>query len=337
MPEKIAVCIAGLGRAGHFHLRSVQSSEQFSLKYIVDPAISANEFPGGQQTKVLPTLEEALSDPELDAVIVSTPTPHHYKHITQSLKAEKHVFAEKPLGTTAQEIQQCFALAEEKKLALHLGFQRRCDQNFRALKESIQEIGPVRTIKTSSRDNPQPSLDYLYISGNIFHDMLIHDFDMLIYLLGVRVPESVYAIGYAYDQEIDDLPDFDTVLVTLKYPDGLMCAIDTSRMAVYGYDQRIELFGEKGMALVENQRNDTVQVHTEAGMRQSPIQHSFPQRYKDAYAQEIAVFGQGVRNQQPYNVTKEECLLSHIIADAAHQSAITNSVVNVAEMYNSCF
>ena len=336
MPEKITICIAGLGRAGHFHLRSVQSSEQFTLRYIVDPAISANEHPGGQQTKVLPTLEEALSDPALDAVFVSTPTPYHYEHITQSLKAGKHVFAEKPLGTTVSEIQNCFDLAEEKRLALHLGFQRRCDQNFQALKKSIQEIGSVRTIKTSSRDNPQPSLDYLRISGNIFHDMLIHDFDMLIYLLGMRVPESVYAIGYAYNQDIGDLPDFDTVLVTLKYPDGLMCAIDTSRIAVYGYDQRIELFGEKGMVIAENQRNDSVQVHTEAGMRQSPVQHSFPQRYQDAYAREVEIFGQGILNQRFYNVTREECLLSHIIADAAHQSATTNSVVNVVQMYNSC-
>ena len=257
MPEKITICIAGLGRAGHFHLRSVQASELFTLKYIVDPALSVDDLQVDQNVEVLSTLEEALTDSELDAVIVSTPTPHHYDHITQSLKVGKHVFAEKPLGTTVSEIQQCFDLAEEKGLALHLGFQRRCDQNFQALKESIQEIGRIRTIKTSSRDNPQPSLDYLRISGNIFHDMLIHDFDMLIYLLGLRVPESVYAIGYAYDQEIGNLSDFDTVLVTLKYPDGLMCAIDTSRIAVYGYDQRIELFGEKGMAIAENQRNDT--------------------------------------------------------------------------------
>lgn len=332
MPDKINACIAGLGRAGNFHLRSLQSSDLFDLKYIVDPAQSPADQPSAT---VLPTLNDALADPTLDAVIVSSPTEYHYDQITRSLEAGKHVFTEKPLGTSVTEIKHCFDLAQEKNLALHLGFQRRCDENFQSLKQSLPEIGPVRTIKTSSRDNPKPSLEYLKISGNIFHDMLIHDFDMLIYLLGFQIPESIYALGHAYDPEIGRIPDFDTVLVTLKYSDGLMCSIDTSRTAVYGYDQRIELFAEKGMVIAENQRNNTLQLHTQDGMRQAPVQYSFPQRYKDAYAREMEIFGQGILNQKPYNVTKDECVLAHLIADAAHQSAITGAVVNFEEFYQA--
>jgi myo-inositol 2-dehydrogenase/D-chiro-inositol 1-dehydrogenase len=181
----------------------------------------------------------------------------------------------------------------------------------------------------SSRDNPQPSLEYLKISGNIFHDMLIHDFDMLQFLLGHKVPTSVFAIGHAYDPAIAALEDFDTVLVTLKYADGLICSIDTSRTAVYGYDQRIELFAENGMAIAENERNNTVEIHTEKGVFRNPINFSFPQRYKDAYAKEIADFVDGIQNGKLVNVPKDQCLLGHLIADAAYESCVSNKVVNI--------
>jgi myo-inositol 2-dehydrogenase / D-chiro-inositol 1-dehydrogenase len=334
MPQKIRVCIVGLGRAGCFHLHSIHSISSFELKYVVDPGLSADdEIVKANDFILLKDIEEALSDPMLDAVIVSPPTPFHYAYIIRALEAGKHVFAEKPLGKTIAQINHCFQLAEEKDLALHLGFQRRYDENFQALKSNIAGIAPIRTIKISSRDNPKPSLEYLRISGNIFHDMLIHDFDMLIYLLGLRIPESVYAIGHAYDPEITQIPDFDTVLVTLKYAEGLICAIDTSRTAVYGYDQRIELFAENGMAIAENQRNHHVQLHTAEGMQQAPIHYSFPQRYKEAYAKEIAYFGKSIVNHMLYNVRHEECILAHLIADAAHQSAVNRSIVNFKEIY----
>ncbi|MDA0194075.1 MAG: Gfo/Idh/MocA family oxidoreductase [Bacteroidetes bacterium] len=329
---KLEVCIVGLGRAGRFHLNSVKQLDKFRLKYVVEPNLSmAKEVLGDIDSTVTDDIDKALSDPSLDAVIVSSPTQFHYEHVRKSLEAGKNVFSEKPLGKTLEEIQTCFDLAHSKGLALHLGFQRRCDKNFNDLKESIKHIGQIRTIKTSSRDNPQPSFEYLKTSGNIFHDMLIHDFDMLIYLLGYKIPESVFAFGHAYDNDIASIPDFDTVLVTIKYPDGLICSIDTSRISVYGYDQRIELFGDLGMAIAENQRDSTVNLYTSAGTIQRPINYSFPQRYRESYYKEIEGFANEIDNKILYNVSRKECILGHVIANAAHESATTNTVVDFSK------
>ena len=329
MPTKITICIVGLGRAGQFHLNSIKRLDNLHLKYVVDPGISPqdpivleNDF------ELLSEIDVALQDSDLDAIIVSSPTSFHYEYITKALHAGKHVFTEKPLGKTVEEIKTCFTLAKEKQLALFLGFQRRYDLNFQELKRSIPKIGPIRIIKTSSRDNPKPSLDYLKISGNIFHDMLIHDFDMLLFLLGAELPTSVFALGHSYDPEIAAIPDFDTVLVTLQYENGLMVSIDTSRTAPYGYDQRIELFAEQGMAIAENQRNTTIQMHTEEGRFESPINFSFPQRYKDSYVAEIKDFAQGILTGELHNVSMKECLLGHLIADAAHLAATEGRVVD---------
>ncbi|MEO0339634.1 MAG: Gfo/Idh/MocA family oxidoreductase [Bacteroidota bacterium] len=191
------VCIVGLGRAGRFHLHSIQQIDGVELKYVVDPGLEQGDISGDY--KLLTDIEAALQDEDLDAVIVSCPTGFHYDYITRSLQAGKHVFAEKPLGKTVNEIRTCYRLAAGQRRALYLGFQRRYDQNFQTLKAQIPALGQIRTIKTSSRDNPKPSLDYLRISGNIFHDMLIHDFDMLLFLLGTYTPKSVFAHGHAYD------------------------------------------------------------------------------------------------------------------------------------------
>jgi myo-inositol 2-dehydrogenase/D-chiro-inositol 1-dehydrogenase len=249
------------------------------------------------------------------------------------LEAGKHVFTEKPLGKSSDNIADCFDLAAKNKLALYLGFQRRYDKNFIELKNNIGTIGQVRTIKMSSRANPQPSIDYLKISGNIFHDMLIHDFDMLQFLLAYQIPSTVFALAHTYDPEIEKINDFDTVLVTLKYPNGLICSIDTSRTAVYGYDQRIELFAENGMAIAENERNDTIEIHTKKGAFRNPINYSFPQRYKEAYLKEIIDFVDGIQGGKLNNVPKKQCLLGHLIADAAYDSCSSNSVINFEERY----
>ncbi len=334
MSKSLNFAIIGLGRAGRFHLSSLDQLNSCRLKYIVDPNISEKkEIVTKHNFTLLSNIDAALEDKELDAVIISTPTHFHFGDICKALKAGKHVFTEKPLGKSVEDISICYELAKKQQLALHLGFQRRYDKNFKELKDSIPGIGQVRTVKISSRDNPKPSLDYLKISGNIFHDMLIHDFDMLQFLFGYKIPSSVLALGHAYDPEIKKLKDFDSVLVTLKYPDGLLCAIDTSRTAVYGYDQRIELFAERGMSIVENERNNTVEVHTKEGTFRNPINYSFNQRYREAYLQEIAGFIDGIRNNELTNIPENQCSLAHLIAEAAYESCITNTVINFQEKY----
>ena len=331
------LCIVGLGRAGKFHQESVRNIDKAHLLYLVDPNLDNKPILESESDNltVLDELTIALEDPKLDAVIVSSPTQYHFEHIISSLSAGKHVFTEKPLGHSLEQIKESYKISQLQDLSLFLGFQRRYDHNFQVLKSKIPEVGPLRIIKTSSRDNPKPSIDYLRISGNIFKDMLIHDFDMLVHMLGPQVPESIAAFGHAYDPQIKELPDFDTVLVSIKYPDGLVCSIDTSRTSVFGYDQRIELFGENGMAYAHNQLDHTVEVKTQNGSQGAPVNYSFPQRYKTSYMHEIEDFIKGINNATKYNVSQEECLLSHLLADAAHQAATTNQIVNFTEYYQA--
>ncbi|MCZ6522028.1 MAG: Gfo/Idh/MocA family oxidoreductase, partial [Bacteroidetes bacterium] len=195
--EKISTCIVGLGRAGRFDLDSILKLNQFELLYIVDPVNKRKDINNDLPKNVVFTssLDEAVSNPHLDAVIVSSPTHSHFDYIIQALNNGKHVFTEKPLGKSSEEIIKCFELAANKNLALYVGFQRRYDVNFNELKAQITGLGAPRLVRISSRDNPKPTIEYLKNSGNIFHDMLIHDFDMLIYLLGERIQESFYVLS----------------------------------------------------------------------------------------------------------------------------------------------
>jgi myo-inositol 2-dehydrogenase/D-chiro-inositol 1-dehydrogenase len=332
MNSAIKICVVGLGRAGNFHLHSIKLLNEFELAYVVDTneklAQSVAEEYG---CKWSTQLDDVLKDDELDAVVVASPTDVHFDYIRRALQAGKHVFTEKPVGHSVNEIHTCFKLARENNRALHLGFQRRVDKNFVALKNRLSELGDYRIVKASSRDNPKPSYEYLKISGNIFHDMLIHDFDMLMFLFGALAPESVHAIGHTYDTTIASFNDYDTVLVNIKFQNGMVCSIDTSRTAAYGYDQRIEVFGEKGMMTVENERNTALNVYTKEGMSHEPYNHSFPERYKDAYLEELRQFLEGINTGLHTNVMETECVLAHQLADAALESIQTDQTVNFSQ------
>ena len=329
MKNTINICVVGLGRAGHFHLTSIKQLDSLALHSVVDTNEKlAKDVAEQYNCQWSATLPELLEDDALDAVVVASPTDAHFQYIKQALQAGKHVFTEKPVGHTVAEINTCFELATQHNRALHLGFQRRLDKNFAALKRRLPELGEARIVKASSRDNPKPSYEYLSISGNIFHDMLIHDFDMLMFLFGAKVPESVFAAGHAYDSTIAGFNDYDTVLVSIKYPDGLVCSIDTSRTSAYGYDQRIEVFGKHGMATVDNERNNAVNVYTDKGANHEPFNYSFPQRYKEAYLEELNQFALGIENGVHTNVAQEECVLSHQLADAALESIQTGKAID---------
>ncbi|MCB9185609.1 MAG: Gfo/Idh/MocA family oxidoreductase [Flavobacteriales bacterium] len=336
MKNTLRICVVGLGRAGNFHLTSIERIDGLELHSVVDTDAALAQREGeARGCKWSTELTELLADDDLNAVIVASPTDAHFQYICDALNAGKHVFTEKPVGHTVEEINTCFELAAKYGKALHLGFQRRFDRNFMALKRRLPELGDARIVKASSRDNPRPSYDYLKISGNIFHDMLIHDFDMLMFLFGAKKPETVFAAGHAYDETIASFNDFDTVMVSIKYSDGMVCSIDTSRIAAYGYDQRIEVFGKKGMATVENERNNSVNLYTENGASHEPFNYSFPQRYKDAYYEEMIQFKDGIRNGILTNVAQAESVLSHQLADAALESIQTGTVVQFKEFVKS--
>eukprot|EP00913_Durusdinium_trenchii_P029942 g28058.t1 len=239
-------------------------------------------------------LDEALlpGPDAVDAVIVASATDTHFPYIMKALRADKAVLAEKPISHELHEVMEAVQLAKSRNLAFVCGYQRRADRHFRELKRHLDAgaIGNLKVLKTCSRDNPIPPMEYLRTSGGIFHDMLIHDFDMLDFLSGGQVPESVTAIGHSYNPEIKAMGDVDTCAVMFKYPSGLIAMVDTSRDASYGYDQRIEAFGEHGMLSAKNELTSTVELATAEGHLMPPAMYSFPQRYLQAYRSELTEF-----------------------------------------------
>jgi len=291
---KFGIALVGLGRSGHFHLTSIKNlSELVELKWAIDTneqiARSIAKDMGCQHDK---KIEPSLEDPSVDIVIIASTTDTHFPFIMSALKAKKAVFAEKPISHTVAEVQEAVDLALKTNVPFVCGYQRRCDANFRALKEQLSKgsIGQLKMIKSCSRDNPVPPIEYLRTSGGIFQDMLIHDFDMQDWLSGGQVPESVLSVGHCYDDRIKEMGDIDMVCCLLKYANGLITTVDTCRDAAYGYDQRVEAFGSKGMLTARNEMTSNVELATADGHLMPPAKWSFPQRYDHAYAVELSEF-----------------------------------------------
>jgi myo-inositol 2-dehydrogenase/D-chiro-inositol 1-dehydrogenase len=237
-------------------------------------------------------LDKPLEDPSVNVVIIASTTDTHFPFIMQSLKAKKAVFAEKPISHEVNEVQEAVDLAMKQNVAFVCGYQRRCDPNFRALKRQLDAgaIGELKIIKSCSRDNPLPPLEYLRTSGGIFQDMLIHDFDMQDWLTGGQAPEAITSVGHCYHPAIKEMDDLDTVAVLAKYASGVVTMTDTCRDAAYGYDQRVEAFGQKGMLTAKNEVTNSVELATASGHLMPPALWSFPERYKQAYMEELAEF-----------------------------------------------
>jgi myo-inositol 2-dehydrogenase/D-chiro-inositol 1-dehydrogenase len=235
-------------------------------------------------------IREALADQgnPFDGVLVCTPTPTHYQVVKAALLGGKHVFCEKPISLNLQESDECYELAKSKGLHLLVAFQRRYDPTFVKLKHVVEEggIGTLQKVRTVSRDNPVPSIEYLKTSGGIYHDCLSHDIDLIRWITGME-PVEVFSYGTNFIDEIHGINDFDNVDCILKFSNGILATIDVSRKAVYGYDQTITCLGDKGVVTANNETPTTVVHGTVNGFHSDPNHYSFPTRYKEAYTFEI--------------------------------------------------
>lgn len=292
--EVVNFCLVGLGRAGMFHLTSMSMAPGCAkLRWVVDTNETLCKKVAAQHGCTWSTnLEDALKDEKVQSVIIASTTNTHYQYCVQSLKANKSVFTEKPISHDPREIAEVLHLAKQVKKPFIVGYQRRVDRNFRSLHQQVSmgAIGKLRIIKCCSRDNPLPPIEYLKTSGGIFHDMLSHDFDM-IHFLSNEFPESVYAAGHCYEPEIAKMDgDVDTTVVSMTFHSGMLATVDCCRIAAYGYDQRVEVFGEQGMLTCNNQKEHTVELATKDGYQTPMSDWSFPQRYKHTYTTELAEF-----------------------------------------------
>ena len=250
---KLALC--GFGRAGRIHFRGVQSNPRCQLKYIVDcfenPDIlkvvrsALEEYRMLESVTLVKTSDfesVVLADAELDGVVITTPTQYHESYVKRALLARKAVFCEKPLAYDLANVIECYNIAEKNSCPLYCAFQRRFDPGMSKLRNQAVEgkIGKLFQIKSTSRDEPRPSIEYLKTSGGMFHDTAVHDIDVICWIVGEE-PVSVFAQGSVFDPDIASIGDVDTIAVMLKFPNGVLAVLDLSRHANYGYDMRLEV------------------------------------------------------------------------------------------------
>ena len=324
--------IIGLGRIGLVHLEALQRVK--SAKIVAVSDIDEKRCREVVETYQIPNYyleaEEITTHPEVDAVWVCSPSNLHHLHVCQALSHNKFVFCEKPLETTIPKIKDIIAKFSDLERRLMVGFNRRFDPHFAHLQANLKQIGKPTILKITSRDPAPPPLSYIKSSGGIYKDMTIHDFDMARFIAQSEV-EEVFATGQVnYLPEIEGL-DLDTTLVTLKFENGLICNIDNSRLSVYGYDQRLEIHGAKGMLQADNQKIHNCTLYSDANIGTSLLQNFFLDRYKAAYLQEAVVFFDCIASDKPFPVGAEDALKALILAEACSLSVKEKRVVYIGE------
>ena len=325
--NKINLAILGLGRIGKIHAENIISLNECNLKIIIDPiSDSDNNFTdlGVKQSK---HFDDLLNESDIDGVIICSPSKHHVSQIKNLSDLTKNIFCEKPLGLTIEEILSVKSLVAKKNLNLHIGFNRRYDPDFFELKRQISngEIGDLHMVKITSRDPAPPPISYIKKSGGIFLDMTIHDFDMVKYLSGSEISELYVKGGCFVDPEIEKAKDVDTAIINMSLKNGVLATINNSRKAVYGYDQRIEVLGSKGVLKVENKLLNKVVKGTREGFISSNPQNFFIDRYEQSYKKELMNFVQSIRGDLVDHADADDGLHALKAGLAANNSLLNNA------------
>ena len=327
--------IIGAGRIGKLHADNLLSRvDGARLKAITDPfldedwAASRNIPLTGKDHRIL------LDDPEIDAILIGSPSAEHAPQMIECAEAGKHIFCEKPIALDPEIIRNALAEVDKSGVKLQVGFNRRFDPNFSAVQHQVASgaLGDPHIIRITSRDPAPPPAEYVAGSGGMFLDMTIHDFDMARFLSSSEVTE-VHAYGAVLvDPEIGKAGDIDTAVISLKFANGALGIIENSRKAVYGYDQRVEVFGAKGTAMADNNTPTSMVVLNESGtIRDKPL-YFFLERYKTAFVAELQAFVDAIREDKPTLVSGKDGLVPVLIAMAAKESLKTGKPVQVVSV-----
>ena len=335
--KQLNIGIIGAGRIGNVHAESITyhipEAEVLMVTDVIEPNAKklADRF---GIPKYSADYMDIINDPAIDAVLVCSPPPPPPDINNPPQKAGKHVFCEKPVHTSIERIQEVAKVAQETGKKLQIGFNRRFDHNHKAVQKLAQDgsLGNVEIIKITSRDPEPPSPEYAASSGGLYIDMMIHDFDMAMFLAGCDVTE-VYAMGTSLvDKRIGEAGDVDTAIVTLTFANGALGVIDNSRRAAYGYDQRVEVFGSLGMAADENDSDSTVKLSTAAGVVGEKPQFFFLERYMASFTEEMRQFIAAIRNDTDVPVGIHAGLMSVVLAKAAKKSLDEHRPVAIKEI-----
>lgn len=330
----IRVGVLGTGRIGSMHARIVaEDTPGAALAAVADVHKPSAEAVAARFGVPALSVEALVADVDIDAVAVCTSTDTHVELIIAAAHAGKAVFCEKPISLDLPDVDRALAVVAETGVPLMVGFNRRFDPAHRSVRDAIVDgvVGDVHLARISSRDPSPPPIEYVRVSGGIFVDMMIHDFDMARFVVGSPVVE-VYAKGAVLiDPAIGEVGDFDTASVMLTHANGAVTMIDNSRQAVYGYDQRVEAFGSRGMAASENPDVHSGVTITREGRRGQLIPHFFLERYADSYRLEWRAFVDYVRDGGPSPVPGSDARAPVVIGLAAGESARTGRPVRVTE------
>jgi myo-inositol 2-dehydrogenase / D-chiro-inositol 1-dehydrogenase len=323
--------LLGAGRIGKVHAKAIGSNPQAELVAVADAFEQAARDLSAAYGCQIRTIDEIEAAGDIDAIIICTPTDTHADLIERFARAGKAIFCEKPIDLDVKRVEECLAVVRETNATLMVGFNRRFDPHFAAVREAIDDdaIGDVEMVTITSRDPGAPPAEYIARSGGIFRDMTIHDFDMARFLLGEEPVAVTAHASVLVDKKIGELGDYDSVSVILSTASGKQCVISNSRRATYGYDQRIEVHGSRGMVAAENQRAVSIEIANSNGYTRPPLHDFFMTRYIDAYANEIAAFIEGIATGAKANPSGEDGLIALSLADAALRSVKEGKTIAV--------
>ncbi|HEY1930600.1 MAG TPA: inositol 2-dehydrogenase [Acetobacteraceae bacterium] len=325
---RLNIAVVGAGRIGQIHARNVAAHSAAQLAGITDPDHAAAERLAQATGCSVISLDAAFQS---DAVLICSPTTTHADYIERAATAGKPVFCEKPIDLSAARVRACLDAVRRAGIPLMVGFNRRFDRNFASLKHSLDEgeIGTLELLTITSRDPSPPPLGYIATSGGLFRDMMIHDLDLARHFLGEEPVELFAAASSLVDPAIGAAGDVDTAVVALKTASGRLCQISNSRRATYGYDQRIELHGSKGLLRAGNMTATTVERADGSGFHTDPALPFFLERYAEAYRAELDAFIGAVSGGTAPQPDGDDGLRALLLADAATESARTGQAVKV--------
>jgi myo-inositol 2-dehydrogenase / D-chiro-inositol 1-dehydrogenase len=330
----IKVGLLGAGRIGNVHAKSIVANPASQLVAIADvhhaaaEKLAAEYAAYGAQAR---TVDDILNDPAIDAVLIATSTDTHSDLIEAATAAGKAVLCEKPVDLSLERALACHAAAAKHGKPVMIGFNRRFDPNFAAVKRALDagDIGRGELLAITSFDPSPPPVSYIKVSGGLFRDMAIHDFDMACWIFGAA-PVEVSAVGTSIvDPAIGEAGDVDTAVITLRFADGRIAVIKNSRRAVYGYDQRLELLGATGLLQAGNVLESTVTKTTTAGATSAKPEFFFLERYMKAYEAEWRAFVQAVETGSAMPVTLQDGVNALAVAEAATLSARSGRAVRL--------
>ena len=323
--------LLGAGRIGQLHGRNIASAPAARLVAVADVNRAAAAKLADASGAEVRDVEAVVGAGDIDAILIASSTDSHADLIEAGARAGKAVFCEKPVDLDSARVESCLKVVAEAAIPLMIGFNRRFDPNFAALQQRVAAgaVGAVEIVTVISRDPGPPPLAYIRSSGGLYRDMMIHDFDILRFMLGEE-PVELTAYGSSLvDPAIGEAGDIDTALVMLRTASGKLGQISNSRRAAYGYDQRIEVHGSEGMARAHNIHETTVEVAGKSGFTSDPVQHFFLERYGEAYRRELAAFIDAVASGAAPSPSGMDGLRAQRLADAADQSRRTGKPVAV--------